>query len=152
MLESILHYYMLYSNQLGIPILQKNNNFFQSYKGMKFLMQTGGGFWYEPKATHISQLFFNSNSYTIQAIFWPKASESTVGISIILSPQEMAPSSQRSKTHRKPIWCRIQLSKNNYCSLTPAVDTYYSIKLNTEAGASLQIVHRHPKQMVIRRS
>jgi hypothetical protein len=74
---------------------------------MKFLVW--GGFWYEPQATHISHKSFSILIPTrIQAIFWPKASESTVGIRITLSPQEMAPSSQRSKTHRKPIYDLVQ--------------------------------------------
>jgi hypothetical protein len=130
--SALLHIALLLIKSTPLAFLLQKN-FFHSVlqrDEMKFLF---GGFWYEPKRHTFHNSFSILIPTAIQAIFWPKASESTVGISIILSPQEMAPFSQRSKTHRKPIWCRIQ-PKEQFCSLTPAVDTPYSIKLNRRPG------------------
>ena len=76
---------------------------------MSFVRQTSGseGDFGTSPATHIFLILIPAPS---QAIFCPKASDATAGISITIIATRNALKSG-AKTHTKPIWCRIQLKE-----------------------------------------
>ena len=68
-----------------------------------------------------------------QAIFWPKASDATSGISITIIATRNALKSG-AKTHTETDLVQDSTQRTISSSLTPAADTPYSIKLNRRPG------------------